>query len=88
MADADGRRILILTTNLDAERPVIWDLTAVAASKQPNRREIFIKILMASSAIPGIFPPVYFDVVGEDGKTYTEMHVGRRRDLTVRLYAT
>ena len=71
----DGRRILILTTNLDAERPVIWDLSAVAASGRADRREIFIKVLLASSALPGLFPPVYFDVVGEDGKSYQEMHV-------------
>ena len=71
----DGRRILILTTNLDAERPVIWDLSAIAASEQADRREIFIKVLLASSALPGLFPPVYFDVVGEDGKAYQEMHV-------------
>ena len=71
----DGRRILILTTNLDAERPVIWDISAVAASGRADRREIFIKVLLASSALPGMFPPVYFDVVGEDGKTYREMHV-------------
>ena len=71
----DGRRIYVLTTNLDAERPVIWDMTAIAASGRPDRRELFIKVLLASSAIPGIFPPVYFDVVGSDGKMYREMHV-------------
>ncbi len=71
----DGRRIYVLTTNLDAERPVIWDMTAIAASGRPDRRDLFIKVLLASSAIPGIFPPVYFDVVGTDGKMYREMHV-------------
>ena len=71
----DGRRLYILTTNLDAQRPVVWDLSAVAASGQQDRHEIFAKILLASSAIPGLFPPVYFEVQGADGKLYTEMHV-------------
>ena len=71
----NGRRLYILTTNLDAQRPVVWDLSAVAASKQPNRRTMFTKILLASSAVPGLFPPVYFKVRGADGRTYTEMHV-------------
>ena len=71
----DGRRLFILTTNLDAQRPVVWDLSAVAASSQRDRREMFAKILLASSAVPGIFPPVYFPVVASDGSAYTEMHV-------------
>lgn len=71
----DGRRILILSTNLDAERPVIWDLTAIAASHHPMRQDLFVKVLLASSAIPGIFPPVFFQVVTEDGHEYEEMHV-------------
>ena len=74
-AYGDGRRVYVLTTNLDAERPVIWDLTAIAASRRPDRRDLFIRVLLASSAVPGIFPPVYFDVVGSDGKMYREMHV-------------
>jgi len=70
-----GRRLLVATTDLDAERPIIWDLTAVAASGRPDRRELFVKVLLASSAIPGIFPPVEFQVRGEDGRTYSELHV-------------
>ena len=71
----DGRRLIILTTNIDAQRPVIWDLSAVAASAEPDRREMFAKILLASSAVPGIFPPIYFPVLTSDGATYSEMHV-------------
>jgi hypothetical protein len=29
--DAQGRRLLVQTTNIDAQRPVIWDLSATAA---------------------------------------------------------
>ena len=70
-----GRRILIMTTDLDSERPVIWYLSAIAASRRADRRELFVKVLLASSALPGIFPPVEIPVVAADGKAYTELHV-------------
>ena len=69
-----GRRLLVASTDLDAQRPMIWDLTAVAASMRPDRRELFVRILLASSAIPGVFPPVAFRVQGTDGKSYSELH--------------
>jgi hypothetical protein len=34
----EGRRLLVVTTNLDAQRPVIWNLGAIAASGRPGRR--------------------------------------------------
>ena len=70
-----GRRLLVLTTNLDAQRQVIWSLSAIAASGKPDRRELFVKILRASSALPGVFPPVKIDVDGGDGRMYDELHV-------------
>lgn len=70
-----GRKLLVASTDLDAQRPMIWDLTAVAASGRPDRRDMFVRILLASSAIPGIFPPVAFRVAATDGKTYSELHV-------------
>jgi predicted patatin/cPLA2 family phospholipase len=69
-----GRRIFVLTTNLDAQRPVVWDLTAVAAGDCKRKRDLFVDILLASSAIPGIFPPVRVTVVGSDGEEYEELH--------------
>jgi len=68
-----GRRLWIGTTNLDSGRPVIWDIGALAASGQPGALELFHKILLATSAIPGFFPPVAF-VVETDGQPYTELH--------------
>ena len=70
-----GRRLLVASTDLDAQRPMIWDLTAIAASRRPDRRDLFVQVLLASAAIPGIFPPVQFRVVAADGKSYTELHV-------------
>ncbi len=70
-----GRRLLVLTTNLDAQRQVIWALSAIAASGRADRRDLFVTILRASSALPGVFPPVKINVVAGDGKTYDELHV-------------
>jgi len=69
-----GRMLLIGTTHLDAQRPVIWNIGAIAASGHPDALELFRKILRASAAIPGAFQPVLFDIE-IDGKKYQEMHV-------------
>jgi len=71
---AKGRRLLVQTTNIDAQRPVIWDLSAIAASHQPDRRDLIVRVLLASSAIPGAFPPVRIQV-NADGRSYDELHV-------------
>jgi predicted acylesterase/phospholipase RssA len=69
-----GRLLMIGTTDLDAQRPVIWNIGALAASGRPGALELFRKILRASAAIPGAFPPVLVDVE-LDGRKYQEMHV-------------
>lgn len=70
-----GRRLLIQTTNIDAQRPVIWDLSALSASDRPDRRELTINILLASAAIPAVFPPVRIKVQTPAGESYDELHV-------------
>lgn len=70
-----GRRLFIGTTNLDAGRPVVWDMGRIACSNRPDRVELFHKVLLASAAIPAAFPPMYLKVTGADGKKYDEMHV-------------
>lgn len=69
-----GRLLLVGTTDLDARRPVIWNLTKIAASGHPKALELFHTLMLASAAIPGAFPPVMIDVEA-DGKPYQEMHV-------------
>lgn len=71
---AKGRRLYVGTTYLDAQRFIVWDMGAIASSKNPKAIEIFRKILLASAAYPGIFPPVCFDVEAEGGQ-YDELHV-------------
>ena len=71
---AKGRLLLIGTTSLDQQRPIIWNIGAIAASGHPDSLELVRKILLASAAVPGAFPPVMIDVeVG--GRRYEEMNV-------------
>jgi len=71
---AKGRMLLIGTVNLDARRAVIWNITEIAASHSSAALKLVRSLLIASSAIPGTFPPVMIDVE-VDGKKYQEMHV-------------
>jgi hypothetical protein len=61
-AYADGRLLLIATSDLDAQMPVIWNIGAIAQSGHPSALDTVRRILLASSAIPGAFAPVLFDV--------------------------
>ncbi|MBG0796549.1 patatin-like phospholipase family protein [Methylocystis sp. L43] len=69
-----GRLLLIQTTDLDAGRPVLWNIGAIAASGDPKSLGLIRHVLLASASIPAAFPPVLFDVEA-NGKTYQEMHV-------------
>lgn len=80
-----GRLLFVGTTNLDARRPIVWNMTAIAASRSPDALPLFRKILLASAAVPGAFPPVMFDVE-VDGKPYQEMHVDGGAMTQVFLY--
>ena len=82
---AKGRLLLVGTANLDSLEPVIWNMTAIAASKDPNATALFSSILLASASIPGAFPPVMIDVnVG--GVPYQEMHADGGTMTQVFLY--
>ncbi len=80
-----GRRLFIGTTNLEAQRGVIWNMGAIAASGHPDRAELFHKIIQASAAIPGVFEPVFIKVAA-GGKTYSEIHVDGGVTSQVFLY--
>jgi len=68
-----GKRLFISTTNLEAQRGVIWDIGAIANSGNPDALKLFHQILLASASVPGIFPPVFIDVQVGD-KRYNEIH--------------
>jgi hypothetical protein len=80
-----GRLLFVATTDLDARHPVIWNMTAIAAVGTPQALQLFRKVLVASAAIPGAFPPVMIDV-DVDGQHYQEMHVDGGAMSQVFLY--
>lgn len=69
-----GRLLLIGTADIDAQAPVVWNIGAIASSGHPRALDTIRRILLASAAIPGAFPPVMFDVT-IDGEAHQEMHV-------------
>jgi predicted acylesterase/phospholipase RssA len=80
-----GRLLMVGTTDLDARGGVIWNLTKIAASPDPKALDLFRKIMIASAAIPGAFPPTMIDVE-VDGKHYQEMHVDGGASTQVFVY--
>jgi predicted patatin/cPLA2 family phospholipase len=80
-----GRRLFVATTNIDAKRPVIWNVGLIASSGQPGALELIQRIILASAAIPAVFPPVLFEVEAE-GMRYDEMHVDGGAASQVFLY--
>lgn len=72
---ASGRRLLVVTTNLDAEGAVVWDMGQIATQGDANALALFRQVLLASASIPGVFPPVLIAAVQKDGTILREMHV-------------
>ncbi len=81
----DGRLLLIATSDLDAQMPVVWNIGAIAQSGHAKALDTVRRILLASSAIPGAFAPVLFDVT-VDGRPYQELHVDGGAFAQVFLY--
>lgn len=71
---AKGRMLLIGTTDLDSGRGVIWDMGKIASYGGPEALDLFVKVMVASTSIPGAFPPMMIDVEA-GGQRYQEMHV-------------
>ncbi|MBS7793082.1 patatin-like phospholipase family protein [Roseococcus sp. SDR] len=82
---AKGRLLLIGTTNLDVQRPVVWNIGAIAASGHPEALGLVRRILLASASIPGAFPPVLVEVQHQ-GRVFQEMHVDGGATMQVFLY--
>ena len=71
--DQKGRRLLVVTTNLDAQRAVVWDMGAIATSGEPKAFELFREVLAASASVPVVFAPQLIDVEAGD-RVFQEMH--------------
>ena len=81
-----GRSLFVITTNLDASRPVVWNITRIADSGHPDAAALIRQVLLASASIPGVFPPQYLRVQTPAGKTYDEMHVDGGTSAQLFLY--
>jgi hypothetical protein len=68
-----GRRLFVMTTNLDAGRTVVWNMGTIAAHGGESALKLFRQILLASASVPGVFPPVYIKVEA-NGRQFDEMH--------------
>jgi predicted acylesterase/phospholipase RssA len=68
-----GKRLFIGTTNMEAQRGVIWDIGAIADSGNPGALALIRKIILASVSVPGVFEPVFIDVQVGD-QHYDEIH--------------
>ncbi|WP_431267702.1 hypothetical protein [Dankookia sp. P2] len=73
-AYAGGRMLPIGTSNLDAQVPVNWNIGAIAQSRHPAALETVGRILWDTSATPGAFAPMLFDVMLAE-QSYQELHV-------------
>jgi hypothetical protein len=69
-----GRRLFIVTTNIDAQRTAVWNMGAIAASDYSGRLQLFRDILVASASAPGLFAPAYIQVQAGNAQ-FQEMHV-------------
>ena len=69
-----GRLLMIATASLDQQRPILWNIGAIAVSRHSAALELIRKIILASASIPGAFPPVMIDVEA-NGQHYREMNV-------------
>ncbi|MCB4805903.1 patatin-like phospholipase family protein [Methylobacterium brachiatum] len=71
---AKGRRLLVVTTNLDSKRAMIWNMGVIAASGAPNAAALFRDVLTASASVPAVFPAQLLDVEAA-GHGFQELHV-------------
>ncbi|WP_024518307.1 patatin-like phospholipase family protein [Bradyrhizobium sp. Tv2a-2] len=71
---AKGRRLLVVTTDLDTQRTAIWDMGKIAAIGTPEALKLFRDVVAASASIPLVFPPILIEAEAE-GRRFQEMHV-------------
>ncbi|MFT3880195.1 MAG: patatin-like phospholipase family protein [Gemmatales bacterium] len=71
---ARGRRLYIGTSEMEGHRFIVWDVGAIASGGRQEDLDLIKKILLASTAIPGLFPPTRIPVT-VNGECFTELHV-------------
>lgn len=80
-----GRLLLLGTTNIDTGQLVIWNMGKIASLRTDTSASLFHRIMLASAAVPGVFPPELFDATLE-GQTYQELHVDGGLSVQIYLY--
>lgn len=70
---AKGRRLFVVTTNMDAGRPMVWNMGAIAAHGGEAALKLYRQVLLASASIEGVFQPVYITAEA-NGHRFQEMH--------------
>jgi predicted acylesterase/phospholipase RssA len=71
---AEGRLLLVATTDVASGESVIWDLGSIAKNGGPSAKALFRDVLVASVSVPGMFPPVIIRVA-KDGVNHDQAHV-------------
>lgn len=71
---AKGRMLFVVTTNLDSQRTVIWDMGRIASLHTPEALNLFRDVVAASASLPVVFPPMLVTAEA-NGKRFEEMHV-------------
>jgi predicted acylesterase/phospholipase RssA len=70
---AKGRDLFVVTTNLDTQRTVIWDMGRIATIGSPQALSLFRDVIAASASIPVVFAPILIDAAAH-GHHFQEMH--------------
>jgi len=71
---AKGRRLFVVTTDLDSQRTAVWDMGRIAAIGSPEALQLFRDVMAASASIPAVFPPILIEAENR-GHHFQEMHV-------------
>ena len=83
----NGRELFIVTTHFDALRPMVWSIGAIANGESDRAVTLIRQIILASAAIPVLFPPVPIEWEA-GGKRFTELHVDGSVSSQVFAYPT
>jgi predicted patatin/cPLA2 family phospholipase len=71
---AKGRRLLIVTTNIDSQRAAIWDMGRIASLQTTESLNLFRDVVTASASLPVVFPPILINAEA-NGRQFQEMHI-------------
>ncbi|WP_191117468.1 patatin-like phospholipase family protein [Vibrio campbellii] len=71
---SEGKLLFIGTTSLDNQSLAVWDIGRIAQENTVESVALIQDIIIASSAIPGVFPAKLFDIETKNGD-YDELHV-------------